>query len=94
MVANVYHSPLPLGPKAARRLASRIISWSAFLCTSLAALTWVFQERLSHLFVKEADVLQLVGSAAVPATLMLSIAWNNALEGCLLGGYRIGQVGR
>jgi hypothetical protein len=40
---------------------------------------------LSGLFTADAAVRQLVGGAVLPATVMLSLAWNNALEGCLLG---------
>jgi hypothetical protein len=40
---------------------------------------------LSGLFTRDAAVRQLVGGAVLPATVMLGLAWNNALEGCLLG---------
>lgn len=83
MVANLYHTPA--GVKAARKLALRIVRWAATLTGGLALATWALQHRLSRIFVSDKEVLALVGSAAVPATLMLGISWNNALEGCLLG---------
>lgn len=43
------------------------------------------RQLLSGLFTRDAAVRQLVGGAVAPATIMLGLAWNNALEGCLLG---------
>eukprot|EP00775_Hariotina_reticulata_P006234 gene6234-6471_t len=43
---------------------------------------------LTSLFTQDVVVKAAVSSAALPATIMLGLAWNNALEGCLLAGSR------
>lgn len=83
MVANVFHSTE--GPKAARKLAQRIIFWGAFLSINLAILTFGFRRQLPRFFTHDQGVLTIVHSAVLPAALMLGLSWNNALEGCLLG---------
>jgi Na+-driven multidrug efflux pump len=83
MVANVFHSPA--GPRAARRLGSRIVLLSALYCAAAAAATLAARHRLPRVFTKDARVLALVRSAEAPAGLMMAMAWNNCLEGCLLG---------
>ncbi len=84
MVANVLH--LPTGAKAAARtVGNRVIGWGAALSISMALCTFVMHERLSSMFVSDRGVLEVVGSAVLPATVMLSLSWNNAVEGCLLG---------
>ncbi|WIA21753.1 hypothetical protein OEZ85_000915 [Tetradesmus obliquus] len=87
MTANVFHAAPAAGggPRAARRLATRIVRWAAVSCAVLAMLTYHNRQLLSGLFTGDAAVRQLVGGAVAPATIMLGLAWNNALEGCLLG---------
>lgn len=83
MVANLYHSPG--GPRAARRLAARIVLMSALYCAAAAALTLSLASRLPRVFTRDGAVLALVRSAEAPAGLMMALAWCNCLEGCLLG---------
>lgn len=45
-------------------------------------------DLLSSAFTHDVPVRTLVGGAALPATVMLSLGWNNALEGCLLGAWQ------
>lgn len=87
MTANVFHAAPAAGggPRAARRLATRIVRWAAVSCAVLAMLTYHNRQLLCGLFTGDAAVRQLVGGAVAPATIMLGLAWNNALEGCLLG---------
>lgn len=83
MVANVYHSPS--GPKAARRLASRIVLMACTYCTLAALATLSLRAHLPRVFTRDAAILALVRSADIPAAIMMALAWNNCLEGCLLG---------
>jgi Na+-driven multidrug efflux pump len=85
MVANVFHSPA--GPRAARRLAARIVLMSAAYCVAAAAATLALRSALPRIFTRDPQVLALVRSAEAPAALMMAIAWNNCLEGCLLGEF-------
>jgi hypothetical protein len=39
MVANIYHSPAPAGPRAARRLGARIVFLAALYCAFAALFT-------------------------------------------------------
>lgn len=44
MTANLFHSKSALsGPKAARRLSERIVSWAMCSCLVLALGTWTFR---------------------------------------------------
>jgi Na+-driven multidrug efflux pump len=83
MVANVAN--VPGGRKLARGLADRIITWGVASAAAMAAGTWALRGVLPGLFVSDAGVLALVGSAVPPACCMLALSWNNALEGCLIG---------
>ena len=82
MVANVFHSPP--GPRLARRAAARIVGLAAAYCAAAALLTHAARARLPRAFTRDAEILRLVARAEAPAALMMALAWNNALEGCLL----------
>jgi hypothetical protein len=58
---------------------------AAHVLTCVVPASAACRQLLSGLFTADAAVRQLVGGAVLPATVMLGLAWNNALEGCLLG---------
>ena len=70
---------------AARRVGAAVVRWGAVWCVGAAALTFALRATLPALFAHDQALLALLSPSLLPASLMLSLAFNAALEGVLLG---------
>jgi Na+-driven multidrug efflux pump len=87
MVAAALHAPRSSGggKLAARRVSGAVVKWGVAWSVGAAASTFACRRALPALFARDAALLALLSPALLPAALMLSLAFNAALEGVLLG---------